>query len=128
MQKNSGVRLKGTFKGLEQKIEYLKNLGVTAVLLMPAYDYRETAGEQSSERRPEHPYARLSSAYEKNGGKSGVFEDSAPKQINCWGYRRGQLFCAQGIFLCHRPPYEGIFSSGGVTSQGRDGMFDGVLF
>ena len=30
MQKNSGVRLKGTFKGLEQKIAYLKDMGVTA--------------------------------------------------------------------------------------------------
>ena len=100
MQKNSGVRLKGTFKGLEQKIEYLKNLGVTAVLLMPAYDYRETAREQSSERRPEHPYARLSSAYEKNGGKSGVFEDSAPKQINCWGYTGEASYFAPKASFC----------------------------
>lgn len=41
MHKSSGVRKKGTFQGLEQKIPYLQDLGVTAVLLMPAYEYRE---------------------------------------------------------------------------------------
>jgi len=52
MQKNSGVRLKGTFKGLEQKIAYLKDMGVTTVLLMPAYDYREIERKRSAGRRP----------------------------------------------------------------------------
>ena len=62
MQKNSGVRLKGTFKGLEQKIAYLKDMGVTPVLLMPAYDYREIERKRSAGRRPEPAYAYKESA------------------------------------------------------------------
>ena len=38
MHKSSGVRKKGTFQAVEQKIPYLQDLGVTAVLLMPAYE------------------------------------------------------------------------------------------
>lgn len=47
---SSGVEYPGTFKGLEEKIEYLKELGVNAVELMPVFefdemkDYREVDG------------------------------------------------------------------------------------
>lgn len=38
---SSGVRNKGTFKGIIEKIPYLKSLGVTYVELMPAYEFDE---------------------------------------------------------------------------------------
>lgn len=41
MQKNSAVRRKGTFAGLEEKIAYLKELGVNQVKLMPVYEFQE---------------------------------------------------------------------------------------
>lgn len=40
-QKNSKVKDKGTFLGLQRKIPYLKELGITAVELMPAYEFNE---------------------------------------------------------------------------------------
>ena len=40
--RTSGVKHKGTFAGLAEKAEYLKKLGITAVELMPAYEYDET--------------------------------------------------------------------------------------
>lgn len=85
MQKNSRVRLKGTFKGLEQKIAYLKDLGVTAVLLMPAYDYRETERERSAGRRPEPAYA---------------YKESAPGKLNCWGYTGEACYFAPKASFC----------------------------
>ncbi|WP_302417865.1 glycogen operon protein GlgX [Blautia marasmi] len=85
MQKNSRVRLKGTFKGLEQKIEYLKNLGATAVLLMPAYDYRETAKVRSTGRRGEPSFA---------------YPSSVPKQVNCWGYTGEANYLAPKASFC----------------------------
>lgn len=39
--KSSGVAHKGTFSGLAEKILYLKELGITAVELMPAYEFDE---------------------------------------------------------------------------------------
>ena len=38
---NSGVSKKGTFKGLTEKIPYLKELGITAVELMPIQEFDE---------------------------------------------------------------------------------------
>ncbi len=38
---SSGVKGKGTFKGIKEKIPYLKSLGVTYVELMPAYEFDE---------------------------------------------------------------------------------------
>ncbi len=85
MQKNSGVRLKGTFKGLEQKIAYLKDMGVTAVLLMPAYDYREIERKRSAGRRPEPAYA---------------YKESVPGKINCWGYTGEACYFAPKASFC----------------------------
>ncbi|MDE7015921.1 MAG: glycogen debranching protein GlgX [Kineothrix sp.] len=49
---SSGVEYPGTFKGLSEKIDYLKDLGINAVELMPIFefdemkDYREVDGRQ----------------------------------------------------------------------------------
>ena len=42
MHASSGVKHKGTFKGVSEKISYLKKLGVTAVILQPAYELTKT--------------------------------------------------------------------------------------
>ncbi len=39
---SSGVRCQGTFAGVMEKVEYLKRLGVTAVELMPIFEFDET--------------------------------------------------------------------------------------
>ncbi|MBQ7795195.1 MAG: glycogen debranching enzyme, partial [Lachnospiraceae bacterium] len=39
---SSGVRHKGTFAGLKEKIPYLKELGINAVELMPVFEFDET--------------------------------------------------------------------------------------
>lgn len=41
MGTGSGVRHKGTFTGVKEKIPYLKELGVNALLLMPVYEFRK---------------------------------------------------------------------------------------
>src|SRR5205085_11085930 len=38
----SGVQCLGTFSGIIEKIPYLKDLGVTAVELLPVFDFDET--------------------------------------------------------------------------------------
>ena len=39
---SSGVSAPGTFKGIHEKIRYLKELGVTAIELMPIFEFDET--------------------------------------------------------------------------------------
>jgi len=39
---SSGVKYPGTFEGLKEKISYLKHLGITAVELMPIFEFDET--------------------------------------------------------------------------------------
>ena len=46
---SSGVRQGGTFKGLTEKIPYIKSLGVTAVELLPIYEFDEM------EKKPANP-------------------------------------------------------------------------
>ena len=41
MHASSGVKHKGTFAGVKEKIPYLKKLGVTSVCLQPAYEFNE---------------------------------------------------------------------------------------
>ncbi len=38
---SSGCRFPGTFKGIVEKLDYLKALGVTSLMLMPAYEFME---------------------------------------------------------------------------------------
>lgn len=43
---SSGVVHSGTFEGLKEKIPYLKSLGITAVELMPIFEFDETMGRR----------------------------------------------------------------------------------
>lgn len=81
-QKNSGVRHKGTFLGLQEKIPYLKGLGINQVLLMPAYEFDEIMEEPC-----------IGPAYAPESG-------AVAKRLNYWGYGKGcyyapkQSYCA----------------------------------
>ena len=50
---SSGVKAKGTFLGLTEKIPYLKELGITAVELMPITDFDETMIDRTNPRTGE---------------------------------------------------------------------------
>ena len=46
-QKNSGVREKGTFKGVERKLPYISEMGFNAVEFMPMYEWDSALKIQS---------------------------------------------------------------------------------
>lgn len=47
--KSSGVKYKGTYAGLREKIPYLKELGITAIELLPIFEFDEFEGCRTDE-------------------------------------------------------------------------------
>lgn len=106
-QKNSGVRKKGTFAGLEEKLPYLKELGINQIKLMPAYDFPEMipmfAGkkvigapqEQKKYPRPEAPGdAKASGGAQRDSGY----------RMNFWGYGPGFYFAPKSSYAASGNP------------------------
>lgn len=70
--KSSGVKKKGTFAGVAEEIPYLKELGITSLLLMPAYEFEEVM-------------PAVKSMPEKT-------------RINFWGYQKGLYFTPKSAY------------------------------
>lgn len=68
--RTSGVQHRGTYLGLTEKIPYLKELGITSVLLMPSYEFDEVMDDvRQNDRIDEHTY-----------------------RLNYWGYQKGLYY------------------------------------
>lgn len=78
-QKNSAVRRKGTFAGLQEKIPYWKELGITSLELMPAYEFEEYPEKKKKISRYQEP------------------EPTAVK-MNYWGYAKGAYFAPKAAY------------------------------
>jgi len=81
---SSGVRNRGTFAGIREKIPYLKELGITTLELQPAYEFLEL--EEFSEKLP--PYCTPEQG--KNHGKD--------RKVNYWGYKKGYYYAPKASY------------------------------
>ena len=98
--RRSGVRQKGTFEGVIEKIPYLKSLGITAIVLMPCYEFDETeafrrvrvgAPEGSQdEQRANGPKPAI-------GPKPGPLPLN-PESVNLWGFGPGFLLTPKASY------------------------------
>ena len=93
--RSSGVQHKGTYLGLTEKIEYLKELGITSLLLMPSYEFDEVMDDEGADQPVSMEQA--AAAYRQLLVQSGddARDDSADKQarrLNYWGYRKGLYY------------------------------------
>lgn len=79
MHRNSRVRCKGTFAGLKEKIPYFKQLGITALELMPAYEFREVVAPEALP--PEYAYKMRDKFL-----------------LNYWGYTQGFYFAPKAAY------------------------------
>ncbi len=96
----SGVKKKGTFAGLMEKIPYLKELGINAVLLMPVYEFEECmevskgygclSAKQLAqyEARYGDEFVKVQQSYENGKAEQSV------DRVNYWGYTSKNFYFA----------------------------------
>ncbi|MDO5539058.1 MAG: alpha-amylase family glycosyl hydrolase [Eubacteriales bacterium] len=85
MGSGSGVRHKGTFLGLQEKIKYLKELGINQVKLMPVYEYGLNPNTES----------KLEERYIKSNKN---------RKKDCWGYSKGSYFAVNRKYAATANP------------------------
>lgn len=101
MGNKSGVRKKGTYAGMTEKIPYLKKLGVNAVLLLPVVEFDEHRENLSYNRgpvlgAPERTYLGQNPASKKSAKKlfSEMLQREADSKVNYWGYGAASYYFA----------------------------------
>lgn len=119
MQKNSGVRKKGTFAGLKEKIPYLKKLGVNQLKLMPVYEFAELLPRVSRHTEPPQTQQEAADrAYEMPERIKEVHADAQSKPVGCseaqiasekyrmnfWGYGEGYYFAPKHSYASGEHP------------------------
>lgn len=85
MEKHAGVRKRGTFRGLEEKLSYIQSLGMTSLELMPAYEFAE--------------YPKLQKRPSKYLGPM-----EKESRLNFWGYTNGCYFAPKASFAAGNSP------------------------
>ena len=97
MHRSSGVEHRGTFRGIQEKIPYMKELGITTIELMPAYEFeeKERMDEREETSVPDYMMERYKNAREVMKAAVQAPEESGRKEavrINYWGYKSGYYF------------------------------------
>ena len=87
--KNTGVAHKGSYRGVTEKLPYLKELGINAVLLMPTMEYNEVYSAEPEVGVPEFVSSRFFKGNEER--QEGPAENLPPDEINPMGASAEEL-------------------------------------
>ncbi len=103
--KSSGVKHRGTYAGLTEKIPYLKELGITSLVLMPSYEFDEIQVQANISAALSMEQAAAS--YKQtagNGAENAYFTgtEEKPWKINYWGFCRGLYYCPKSGYAHSR--------------------------
>lgn len=90
--RSSGVKWKGTYAGVAEKISYMQELGINMALLMPAYEFDEIMPENTAQTMEQ---ALLS--YKKELPKPNEEEQKKPR-LNYWGYQPGLYYVPKSAY------------------------------
>lgn len=89
--RSSGVKRKGTYAGVAEKIPYMQELGINMALLMPAYEFDEIMPENTAQTMEQ---AVLS--YKQELPKPDT-EEKKPR-LNYWGYQTGLYYVPKSAY------------------------------
>ncbi len=82
---SSGVKNKGKFAGITEKIPYLCNLGINQIVLMPCYDFDEVVRPGKAQTMENIDY------------KADLSRKAEPK-INYWGFTKGFYYMPKASY------------------------------
>ncbi len=89
---SSGVRNRGTFDGILEKIPYLKEIGVTTIELQPAYEFAEVPTKE--ERLNRLPTSAM----------PGELDTAGQNKLNYWGYKKGYYYTPKAAYAATKDP------------------------
>lgn len=97
---SSKVKHKGSFAGVVEKIPYLKELGITALEFMPAYEFEEVDRAASRASTMEYMKERYKdiAGQEEQSGEQG--------KLNYWGYKSAYYFAPKSAYASGNPAVE----------------------
>lgn len=81
---SSGVKHRGTFAGIAEKIPYLKEIGITTIELQPAYEFAEVPFKGEPQNQPHMT-------------DTGILEKNQ-QRLNYWGYKKGYYFVPKSAY------------------------------
>ena len=99
MHTSSKVTHRGTFAGLTEKLDYLREIGVTTVELQPVYEFDEVPSEAGPQTSGDMA-AATASATEKNRECPGY------RLLNYWGYQKGYYYAPKAAYAAGEDPTE----------------------
>ena len=90
---DAGVRGKkrGTFAAVQEKISYLKNIGITTVEFMPVYEFEELVLKQPAQM-PDYVQ------WEQKETDCYQPQETTVERINYWGYAPGNYFAVKASY------------------------------
>lgn len=98
--KSSGVRHKGTYQGIIEKITYLKELGINAMFLMPCVDFNEQLHQRDSLFGiPQYTRQYVTKGYYQTQNEYGQTDG----RLNYWGYTEDAYYFAPKASYASKP-------------------------
>ena len=93
---SSNVKHSGTFLGIVDKIHYLKDLGITAIVLMPSYEFNEVITKTS--QSTDYFNKRYKKVDEIDNKNLSVNSKEDQLKLNYWGYIEGFYFAPKSSY------------------------------